>query len=165
MVQSALRGNKNTNEAICLRVGSYIKTPRSYLFKTLLLWKLVTVHQGQLTEDSLLLTRSLAFTLVERTGTSPSLGVMISPLGRGFLIPESVATSWKGVAILSKEWLDSISRASLLVGVAVAPTAKRVASKEERKILACILKIKEVEDGNELKKWMSKLLIDCQRSW
>jgi len=95
---------------------------------------------------------------------SPSLGVMIAPLGRGFLIPESIAKSLKGVVMPFKEWVDLISRASTPVGVAVTPTARRVASKEERKILACIVNKKEVEDGNELK-WMPKLLIDCQRSW
>jgi len=122
-------------------------------------------RQAQLTEDGLLLTRSLAFTLVEETGTSPSLGVITSPLGRGFLTPTSVATLSKGVTTPSKEWLVATSRAATPVGVAMTPMARRVANKEERKILACIFNKMGAEDVTELKKWMSKWLIDCQRSW
>lgn len=145
----------------CLRVRSYGNTPSVSLCKNLLLWKLVTVHHGQLTEDSMLLTRSLAFTLVESTGTSLSLGVMVAPLGRGFLIPTSMATSSKGVIGPLRPWLDLISRPSILVGVAMTLTARRVA--KEEKILACILNKEGAGDGNRLS-WKSKWMIDVREA-
>ena len=80
------------------------------------------------------------------------------------MTPTSVATVLKGVTMPSKEWLDATSRAPTPVGVAMTPTARKVANTEERKILDCILNKKEVGDGSDLK-WMSKLLIDCRRSW
>jgi len=85
-------------------------------------------------EDSLLLTRSLASTPVETTGRSLSLGVMICPLGWGFTDPTDVATFEK-----STIWSALTSRALTPAGVAVAPTARKVANKEVRKILVCIL--------------------------
>jgi len=78
-------------------------------------------------EDSLLLTRSLAPTLVETTGRSLSLGVMTCPLGKGFTIPRETI------------WSVLTSRALFLAGVAVTLTARKVANKEQRKILVCIL--------------------------
>ena len=86
-------------------------------------------------EDSLLLTRSLAFTLVEATGTSLSLGVIVCPVGGGgFTFPRDVATFENSTA-----WLVLSSRALTPAGVAVTPTARKVANKEVRKILVCIL--------------------------
>ena len=82
----------------------------------------------------MLLTRSLAFTLVEVTRTSLSLGVMICPLGKGFTSPRDVATVENSAA-----WLVLSSRALTLAGVAVTLTARKVANKEVRKILICIL--------------------------
>ena len=85
-------------------------------------------------EDSLLLTRSLDFTLVEATGTSLSFGVMTCPLGKGFTPPRDVATVENSTArpVLT-------SRALFPTGVAVTLTARKVANKEVRKILICIL--------------------------
>ena len=82
----------------------------------------------------MLLTRSLASTLVETTGTSLSLGVMTCPLGGGFTDPTDVATCEK-----STRWSVLTSRALTTAGVAVTPTARKVANKEVRKILVCIL--------------------------
>ena len=79
----------------------------------------------------MLLTRFLAFTLVEETGTSLSLGVMICPLGKGFTSPRDLATVENSAVVTS--------RALFLAGVAVTLTARKVANKEVRKILVCIL--------------------------
>jgi len=102
------------------------------------LWKLVTVRQAQLTADDLLLTRSLAFTPVEATRTSPFLGVVAGPLGRGIASFTAVTAFVTDLRALLISETGPTVRASTPVGVAMTP-ARRVARNEERKILACIL--------------------------
>ena len=84
-------------------------------------------------EDGFIFTRSLATTLVEGTGTSPALGVITGPLGRG-----SGAFKEATFETFSNTVLTSVVEAS--TGVAMTPTARMVAKMDAKKNLACILK-------------------------
>ena len=121
---------------------------------------------AQLIKHGFLLTRSLATTLlVEGARTSPSLGVIVGPVGVGSGAPPKVAkasTLFSNTSLISVGGVPSASTTS--TGVAMTPAAKIAAKRYEKIILACILNQRGVEDRDRLRKWMLKRLIDSQIS-
>ena len=124
-----------------LRVSSHENTPIGSLFQALLLWKSATVHRAKLIEHGFLLTRSLATTsLEEAVGTSFSPGVIIGPVGRGSGAAQvAKACPLFSITLLSAGGVTWESTTSTGVGVAMTPTARMVAKKDAKKILAFIL--------------------------
>jgi len=117
-----------------------------------------------LTEHGFLLTRSLATTLPVGAGTSPSLGVIVGPVGRESGAPAMVArvSVFSNTALTSGGGVPTASTTS--TGVAMPPTARTVAKKDTRKTFACILNERGVEERNRLREWMLKPLLDSQKS-
>ena len=97
-------------------------------------------------------------------GTSPSLGVIVGPVGVGPGAPVKVAnlSTFSNTLLTSGGGVPSASTTS--TGVAMMPTARIVAKKHARKTIACILNKREAGDRNRLREWMLKRLIDSQRS-
>ena len=111
-------------------------------------------------EDGFIFTRSLVTTLVEEVGTSPGLGVITGPLGRGSGAPKEARFETFSNTVLTAV----VEAPSTSTGVAMTPTARMAAKKDAKKTLACILNERGVEDRNRLWEWMLKRLIDSQRS-
>ena len=85
--------------------------------------------------------------MVERAGTSSTLGVIVGPVGVGPDAPAKVAKAFT----VSSNTLLTLGRgvpsaSTTSTGVAMTLTARIVAKMNARKILACILNKRGVED-------------------